>query len=149
MNRKKYKRFLGEPLIIYISLFITILPFVFIPISIVVSVMISFIAIPIGFVAIIGLYSILIITDDTIIVRRFRFGTTKIPINKVYKLNVQLDNKEINEGRYRYDIKGYRIGLIGINGVLLGEIPLGGWNNDKVRDRIREELKLRGNKIIR
>ena len=148
MGRKKYKRLLGEPLIIYISLFITVLPFVFIPISIVMAVMISFISVPIGIVAIIGLYSILIITDDTIIIRRFRFGTTEIPINKVYKFNVQLDNKEISAGRYSYDIKSYVIGLIGINGELLGQIPLGGWKNDKAREIIKKELKLRGNKFL-
>ena len=39
-------------------------------------------------------------------------------------------------------------GLIGINGELLGQIPLGGWKNDKAREIIKKELKLRGNKFL-
>lgn len=145
---KKYVYRLHKLSHTYIYMLVAILPLIFLIKFPLISIFLSFFSIPMLLPIIIGLYNRLIITDNEIIIKRLFYKDIYILISNVSEISIDMRENTVGNWRGHYTSKTSEISFCNVKKEILGKLPLDGLDNSKDIEKIKKELRLRGNVLL-
>ena len=148
MLKRKYIYRLQKSPHIYIYMLVVLLPLICFKKFPLISILLSFFSIPMFLPVIIGLYNRLVIIDNEIIIKRLFYKSICIPISNVFKISIDKRENTIGNWRGHYTSKTSEVNFCNIEKKILGKLPLDGWDNSKDIEKIKKELRLRGNAFL-